>query len=426
MAVEAGVRKLAEFQLFPPSSWILKVVQSAVAWGAERLVVRQSRSATSFTFDSSSRRFALDELGRALQSTNRADALYIDHLTVALRSVGSSDQRGWRLTVNGEEGLAWDGQTLLYKGLEPGPGPCKIVLTVDFPPADKRGILGRLFRGAGRARDEYMQAVEQAYVCPIPLTFDGRRLDRGHHHRDLPAHTTVSCLCLGIAPATDDETATLPLPAGLERSGWRPTDRFSDGRVFFLDGDPKQGAATSFWKLHFHYRVESFPFPGFASNFSWEPVKTPSSYHWVTDGILCHSNPIRSRSAISVDLYLSGQDLETDISGLSIIDSKLNSSLMMERQEQARTMVGASAERLVQALDKHISLPAASHVVYFGAMLTPFIYGAAIMTPWLLFIGVAGAGPMFVTSAVDKAKLVDYCESELRGLAMSWKQPAWD
>ena len=420
-SVGRGLEMLASYQLAPPSAWILKVVQAAVAWGAQELTVRQSATRTSFAFAHGVRPFPLFELQQALLSTDPSPVGSVEHLTAGLRSVGQGDGRTWRLTNrtgDSSEQLVWDGQELSRTG-ESHARAAEVILEVDFTQADRGRRLGRLFRGAGRARDEYMEVVKGAYVCPIPLTFDGRRIDSGEHRGSFEKETRLAYLCFGVAPP--DKLAQSPeigLPAGVKRPVWRATDRFSDGHLFSYQGDPEQAKTQAFWQLHFHYKVDSFIIPGFDKKFAWKPVNGPSQCHWVRDGVVCQSTALAfPEMSVSLDLYLSAGDLATDLSGLAVVASEANLEAMALRQRQALRLVRNSIHRTRTALGKHLSLPSAAHLAYFGPAAALFVWGAVVTTPVLLFMGVAGIGPLMVISALDKKKLVTHCVRALGSLA---------
>lgn len=421
-SVAQGLQKLASFQLAPRSTWILKIVQAAVAWGAQGLVVRQSSTKTTFVFDQAHQSFPVFELQQALLSTEPSPIESVGHLTVALRAVGQGDGRSWRLTTGRPqalESLAWDGLELTRLGDSRGNGR-HVTLEVDFPKNDRGRRLGHLFRSAGRAGEEYLEVVKRAYICPIPLTFDGRRIDRGEHKGSFETGTHLAYICFGVAPPGKlDEVPELGVPGGVKPPNWRPTDRFSDGRLFCFDGNPEQTETSAFWQLHFHYQIENLLImPGFDKKFQWKPVKGPSQCHWVRDGVVCQSAHLSpTQTSVSLDLYLSAADLTTDLSGLALVKSAANQRAMTERRDRATKLAWGSIQRTRVSLAKHFSLPSAAHVAYFGPMGMLFV-GAAIMTsPWMLFMGVAGLAPLFIISSVDKKKLVTHCVQQLGYLA---------
>ncbi len=176
LSVEKAIELLAGAQLPRPSQWILKVVQGAVASRATGLDIRLTRA-------DSQVRWQGDPLGspeEVVQALLRADVeglRGLDALKRGLWTVSLAGQRPFKLSLPGaSQSLLWtgDGIELL---------PCS--------PADQFQLIVSHFgleeRGADRQRRDSEAAEENAtllkeladaaFVCPIPLQVDGRRLD---------------------------------------------------------------------------------------------------------------------------------------------------------------------------------------------------------------------------------------------------------
>ncbi len=423
LAPHLAARKLAEFQLAEPSLWILKVVQSAVAGGSQSLTVRQERQRTRFLLKEPRSDFSLSKLRDSLGMADPPEEAYLEHLVVALRTVGMAESRPWTISAGGEL-LSWDGEKFDYESREMSAPD--VHLEVGFRPDQTRGRLSNLFGSVGVARDEYLQLVRRAHVCPIPITFDGRRLDHGKRSRQLPRGSEISHLCFGFtAPTVESEEDVFSLPGGFQRESWRPTDRLMDGRVFFVDGDPDQKRATAFLELCYLFEIDDAFTIG--RKFQWRTIKAPSYCHWVHHGVVAHQTRLAIEgTAIVVDLYLPAEGLSTDISGLSLRESAENRNLMVRRRARGLAKVARSAIATKKALAQRWVQPFDSHLGYFGTMTLPFVPAAVLATPFFLLMMTTAIVPIMVTSAADKKKIVRDILSNLDRLAINARDVKWD
>ncbi len=331
LSPEAAFEKLGASQLPRASAWLLKILQWAVSSGAERLEIRQSSRQTRILV----RRCGV-EVEALLAALGRVnlESDPIGHLAVALRSVGVGDGRPFRLSCKADT-LSWDGQTLTRAAAANHQTGDDAWLEVDFPKDDRgRRLLG-LARGAGRAADEYLELVQHAEAAPIPVSFDGLRLDRlSAYPKAAREHTVTTVLSLGWPSGTcfsQAETPELSVPPGLlpGRKEWevasRPQEgdllsrflqRFQTRQQAFVDGDASLGRVPLIVKLLYHTRTL-----GPASSRALKVLALePSFCHWIRDGAICCSEKLDlPEQPLSLALYLSAQDLASDASGLTVV-----------------------------------------------------------------------------------------------------------
>ena len=409
IAGEAAIGKLAAFQLPRVTAWILKMVQGAVVSQAPELRIRQSHEATTFEF-SPVGGFQLEELRRSLLSPQISGEGAERHLAIGLRAVGFADKRAFTLALD-QEGtrtiLGWNGQKLVQRA-EPHEGEVtRLQIGVAFPEEDKGRQLGGLMKSSGRATAEYKEVVLNAEVCPIPLTFDGRRIDRIEAPPSQELAGKMATLSLGW-PALKQDEASFGRPQGIATnlSGWRPTDRFTDSRVFFSLGDLTQERVNSMVRLRYHYDIVSHRSKH--KSFQFRNIPRASFCLWIRDGVICHREradvPVR---AVSYDLYLPGDGLPTDISGLTLRPGEEQALRLRQAQEHLRWQV----EETLDKVKSHTPKPFGVHVALSGAMgvmgllATPTTFGKSALAGFALL--------NMAISAYYKSKVMDDCAHHL-------------
>lgn len=186
IATEKALEKLSYFALPHESDWVLKVIQAANLWRVERVVVVQTRVATSFTF-SPRPQPPQAMLVQALSGTSLDNRNPLHNLAIALRSlveqVGLSFVLAFRRDGLGEEPIfAGDDTTHLnartrqeWAALaEDG-----IRLTVSHFRGDE-GFTGRYlptFARVDRRDISILQTLQsRAFLSAVPIFLDGRRL----------------------------------------------------------------------------------------------------------------------------------------------------------------------------------------------------------------------------------------------------------
>lgn len=413
---DAALGKLANFQLPRKSAWILKVVQAAVTANATFLRINQSNQTTTFVFHPGSD-IQVDTLKEALLSPTLSGPTAVQHLAVGLRAVGFGDGRAFTLALDRGDVrtyFGWNGKQLAQRAEQlPEAGPPKLTLGVAFPPEDMGRSLGGLVKSKGRATTEYKEVVSNCEVCPIPLILDGRRIDTmqaPHSDENLGNTATLS---VGWTPYSKGSSLPpLALPKGLplQSKSWRPTDKFTDSRVFFFDGDPNQTQTSCLVKLRYGYKVESHRSKH--TSFKFQSLNRRSSYAWVKDGVICHREHSKaSASPVCFEVYLSADGLRTDLTGFQLQQD----DEFLRRARLGREQVRFQIENTDLALSEHIPRPFGIHSATYGAigivmtLAAPLTMGKSLLGA-VSFVGIA-------LSAYDKKQIMDDCRYHLRRLS---------
>lgn len=412
IAGEAAIGKLASFQLPRSSAWILKVIQSAVSSHAEGLWISQNNETTTFTYKLPPD-FEVEMLKAALLSPEAPSDPKVAHLAIGLRTVGFGDRRAFTLACDQGEVrtiLGWDGHQLVQKAepIESG-GPSLLRLGVAFPPEDQGRRLMGLAKSKGRATSEYLEVVKNAEVCPIPLFFDGLRVDRMQAPPADEAEGDSAILSVGWS--TPPSAPPLPeflLPAGMQvdSRSWRPTDKFTDDRIFHLDGSTQTRNASCMTKIRYNYKIDHHRSKN--RSFQFRSIRRFSYYCWMMDGVIIDRQRVaRENTVISYEIYLSAEGLSTDISGFTVRGTKA----AVERMQVGRTHLRSCIESTLVAVQEHIPKPFGFHAVSMGALgaflavLVPVTAGKTFFAAFaLLNLGL---------SAYDKSKIMDDCKRHL-------------
>lgn len=413
IAGQEAVGKLASFQLPRPSAWILKMVQAAVTSGASELCVKQSADVTTFRFDPT-KLVEVDDLQQALLSPDMQAPDFLKHLAIGLRTVGFGDGRAFTMAVGREdrrELFGWDGQQLSRQSHQvETPTAAYIHIGVAFPQENRGRALGGLMRAAGRATDEYGELVKFGQACPIRLTFDGRRLDTLSNFPEKLVKCTTVPLAIGCCqPGALHDMPSLRIPRGVHRGQekWRPTDRFTDSRLFFFDGGAEQWETQVLSRLCYHFHIDNHRSK--YRSFKFHNIKQPSYCHWVKDGVICQSTTIsRTPAAVSLDLFLSAEGLSTDISGLRLRDV----ADAPARVREALALAPGFMDRTETVLENYTPRPFGIHTALYGGLglmgvaAAPLTFGKGMMAT------VAAVG--MAVSAYDKRKIMLDCTLSLR------------
>ena len=183
LSTEEAAQKLAKFTLPEPYSWVLKIVQAAVAWNSPHLKIRQTHPYTSFYFCPGKLQELPkeDQFQAALISCQLGKPTALHHLATALRSLVEQAGLSFVLAVQDEEKTysIYAGEFIStlpeskrqeWAQLE-GPG---FRLTV--------GHQGQEQVGRGQSIAEQLR--KKAFMCPIPLELDAQAINNLFDHAD--------------------------------------------------------------------------------------------------------------------------------------------------------------------------------------------------------------------------------------------------
>lgn len=327
LARDKALLKLADFQLPYEGAWAVKVVQCAVCVeNQSEIRVQQTVRETRFGFDCPPS-WTLDVLEGAFFTPESGDERSMNHLMSALWTVGVGKKRGFLLTLpERTEALLWDGAVMHRLPLQE---PVGCSLTVSHRPSDHS--LGNWLKDPGLSRRlnaEVARALSDlCYTCPVPLWLDGRRLDgfhlcptHGWTGNSFPFYLSfldgidgglrIGSGTYGNLKAADKEDALSPgLHVMSVRALGALRKRTSCGGVMMLSAHASKAVSRRYSK--------------------WETRIMPSICYWIRDGVVVEGNDIEVLDcACSVALFLGADDLQTDISGLALVDANKASRLV--------------------------------------------------------------------------------------------------
>lgn len=274
------------------------MVQAGVAGGADSIIIKQARRHTLVTWPACAA-LSIAELSDALANPKAKPQGPLGHLVVGLRAAGMGQGRSF--VVSGPDGrLAWEARTSeMVADFQSRPTNDQRI-KVDFPAGEVGRYLGPFFRTLGRATDEYLDVVFNADACPVPLTFDGRRLDGFDCPVDGKRYL-VEQLAKGWIKKPHDGLPALTIPArALKQAGGEPS-----------------GTASLMYKLHFHARSDQ------------PRAQAPCSrLSWLIDGVIGHYEETRLSGQVTCELYISADGLRTDLSGMALLNSEAKKQRM--------------------------------------------------------------------------------------------------
>lgn len=400
---KAALEKLGAFQLPREAAWVLKVVQCAVAWGADDIDVKQGRSHISFAFARPDE-FDLKAVEEAITSTEYKGSAYVQHLAVGLRAVGFGQWRNFQLRCYDSDSLRslrWDGEALSVDERDLASSLKKTVveLKVDYG-SEGSGWLVRSSETVRKEAEEGLELATRAAVCPVPLRLDGRRLDLLSEPQPRQKKGNLTQLCLAWSEPAEDEPDCLQLPSGVsfKEPFFTMKNRVIDNRIFLIDGNKKNRASKFLLRLSYHYHVEWN-----LQTSEYEPkskVNQESWLHGVWDGVVCDSKRVMGeRLNVGLDLYYSARGLPTDISGLSLIE---DGGGIASRREEARAFARSRIDRLEKALKGHGGAYLKVGGVV-GAGLLATLFGGPLVSAVAFMTGVI-ISPAFVMGGIEMAR----------------------
>jgi hypothetical protein len=354
--------KVAKFALPSDSDWILKVVQAVNVWRAPRLVVRQSRLATSFFFcPPESASFPTE--GRLIQNLS-AGVLNgeqpIAMLCMALRSLVDQVGLSFVLAIRHENVVG----APIFAGDDTTALPPKV--RGQWASLSKNGVRLTVshFRGAESGTGRYIPtfagvprrdiAIAKvlgsfAYASGVPIVFDGRLLTNPPQAGPTGHAPFTRALRMGfLGTETVPETAGLSgLPSGpspstepaledVEFSPFLPHSRLSVDAFIHRKKTPWYLMRTTEWRCLGDLLGTDLGF-----------VRTDHSLFWVRNGVIVKHQTLKNTSfGSSIAIFLPADDLRSDLTGLSI-----------DVDEQARNLADAALLATAESLTEfHHSL----------------------------------------------------------------------
>jgi hypothetical protein len=402
---EQALQKLANFQLPFPYAWLLKLVQSVVAGGAD--------CSLNFVLSSSELRLAFELPGLSIEKVEAAffnpensGTEALDHLMSALWVVGLSE--GWAFQLRLEawtSSLVWDGEALLKVDCQ---ASHQASLTVRF--VKTSGVVDwvkKTLESGYRNAEMLTTLKSRCYTCPLPLSVDGRRLDTLYN---CPSHGPTNrdhTIALGFANASGLEELRIPtgtfdcIPAPEGKSSFwslQNTDpaalRKLGERVYFKLSRQQSCPAPYLLTAHrrFHRDKQSQ---------GWTDRYEQSILYWVRDGVVVDQDVLeKDGNPVSIAVFLSARGLDSDLGSFVLRGGPEKS----RREKVARRAVRRSLDRL-PALENGLK-----QTIQRGALLSKLAAGGLVLlgaaTTWAapaLGLGFVGSGA-FLASQAGKAQ----------------------
>lgn len=324
VAREKALKKLASYALPGDYDWVLKVVQAVNVWAAPRLVVQQSRVATSFFFCPPAGAIFPSEsaIVEALESVALDGENPVHQLAMALRSLVEQCELSFVLAVRQHGAvskpifagadvsgldsktreqwtqLEWEGVRLTVSHFKPGES-----LTGRYVPTFSRQT---------RRDVEILRQLESlCFASPAPIEVDRRPVARVFPRGDFFQTHYLRPWLLGTLSDSGQGRAVRtwdPVPIRIPRNHLFVSSSLEQrDRPWFL--------VTGFdWKIYTSGYVTMVRTLG---PLNWRFVPNMHHLYWVRHGVVVEGYRIPG-SAATLTLFLPAERLRSDLSGLQV------------------------------------------------------------------------------------------------------------
>lgn len=323
----ADLKKLATYSLPFDGAWAVKIVQAMVAAGA-RQEIKVSLGKEWTRFSCRSPQFCTcEEFERALSSASPTHNTALDHLIQGLRAVSMKHERPFELTLPQiPVRILWNGEQLSSKKLDFA-GDGVVVRVGHFNESKAKGSnwFTRRAEVARKNTDVLNVLRERCFVCPVALHVDGLRLDSLLNYARI--ETAVDYPLLLTFPKIDSPQWPVPpgtfVPSGQNllrglRDRWQLSNRSAGERTANATGAVLVTASFT----HGH-RVDLEP--------------QLSQVFWVADGAVVEKATLGLRRLfVSVQLFLSAKDLDTDLTGFQLRKAKAQEARLTALRQSVR------------------------------------------------------------------------------------------
>lgn len=406
----AGTRalgKLSSFLLPDKSDWLLKIVQSACAYQAPELHIKQTHRSTQVSFQVPEPiDLALFENAISSTSIPKQDSGMADLLS-GLRAVGVGQERDWitRLTVGGESSFVTcvegqlSSQRLRSEDAVPE-GHSQALLGVAYP-ASESGKIGGLIRFGEAVQNEHQVLLHRTRACPIPLYLDGRRID------DLcePGLSNVlqSRAFLGFNSTDQPGYPPIPIPGGLMAQAQSESRDFFSQSPLLVSTQSGGTPAGSIQRWYYNYarREEAGK-----SHVFLQAVPTPSRVHLVRRGVLVGRKNLGISHPISADVFLNADHLRSDLTGLQLEPDTEAVELAREGMRRSMDFLRSVEAKLIEIESR----PIGKDLWLYGGLGV-----LSLLSPWFALKAVTGAvsGIMIARAVKNDRRALRDCINQL-------------
>ncbi len=378
LARDKALEKLSGYQLPGEADWVLKVIQAAVAGGFRQINVRLSGGGVEFGLAGECA-WTLSDLQQGFYDPQTSADRSLQHLKQALWSACLQGRRPFHLSSPGwDESLFWNGESMRR---QVGVATPETRLTISH--RAREGIFSyRLLRDVESARrnSEILQTLRnRAFVCPVPLRVDARRLDALQH---CPDHgLSSSSYPLRFAFSVGGDLPPFKMPP-LTRGGYDIPHNANVALLNLVERHlqvPDECALVAI--LTAHARDVQW-----GKSTSWQPYEQTSRIYWVSDGVVidCRAFAVAPGSC-SLGLVASAQGLTTDLSGLALQVNQVYRGRLSEICRMAHSFLETSQLRT----DQIVTSPTPDGRLAGAALLLGGL-GLSFINP--IFGGVVAAG----------------------------------
>lgn len=311
--------KLGAFQLPFATAWVLKLVQALNSCAqAQGMKVTQNRVETVFHF-MGVQDWTHETLESAIFNPEVRQDQDISHLAVAIRALAQPKDRPFSLSYP-------DGRTFIWNGThfsEPAKSQNRedltedVIIGVELTVSHFRiGQSTSYLAYQGPEVKKLMLAIsktlhDDCYLSPCQITLDGLRIQGlasrlpSHNNNDIQILTQYA---VKTGPNLPQCHAMFKLDKprwDFNRACWAPGEKQSDCSamailVAYLDAQKVQGDYCYF-----------------------KPSEGPMELHWIRLGVIVERERISYNSLANLILYITAEELNTDLTGLSLREDQL-------------------------------------------------------------------------------------------------------
>lgn len=373
--------KLAKHQLPFEGAWALKIVQSIVAGGnTSPLKIELDAKSTSFYFSNFG--FELEELYAGLLNPTQPSNRSLSHMLVGLWAIISLEHWGFQLVFpHSNKALVWNGDSL--EQIATSKVKETACLTVALIPK-KASSSGSIQRQDLARRNQNLFSVLKTYcfVCPLPLSVDGKRLDTLLNHCGPELYDGAFPLMVKTAIAPLEELIIPPSTfssslAKVKKNTQKYADFNSISHKLMASQEPFVRSALAY--------VVSLNIADSKSKSSsdgnllpgelWREYLRPSRIYWVIDGVSFeHTQLYTQPTHCSLACFVSANDLLTDLTTTKLIPKDaLNERIGLVKKALVTAIPDISAIKLEKADGKANESGFNSTLVFLGVCAVFFL-----------------------------------------------------
>ena len=314
---ERSWQKLGAFQLPFPEAWVLKLVQCAVALGAEEVHVAQTWRESRFSFVGG-REITPEDVEIAVFEMPEYLPRALLTLGTAVRALGKGSQHPFCLCYPGGVGQAWTGERFVNRQLSlKGEAQFSIIVShfeIGAGVSDVWALSGDALR-------EKMLRISgtlsgQCYAAPARLFLDGRQLNGPQN--DPVFGLTTSVRPLALLEKRSDELPTFSFPVSRAMQVCASSDlQIESGFSGSLSEGEVADQSVLLLMSAFLESEEHKPLAG-----RLRQREQSAELLWIVEGVVSQRERLPWKGPVSFAVMVSGEGLETDLTGLALRQSE--------------------------------------------------------------------------------------------------------